>query len=60
MQVSADPLLQGVFEDLCSEAGAELYVRSLAAYGVAAGEMLTWAQVRQGWPGCGCFSEMIR
>jgi len=46
-QVASDTLLQGVFEDLCSEAGKELYVRAPAAYDIPVGQQLRWGEVQE-------------
>ncbi len=46
-QVAAEPLLLGVFEELLSQEGAELYTRSANHFQLPVNENLTWHEVRR-------------
>ncbi|GAX80733.1 hypothetical protein CEUSTIGMA_g8168.t1 [Chlamydomonas eustigma] len=46
-QIGAEPLLQPVFADLFDEDGDELYMQSLAHYGVPVSQSFMWGQIQE-------------
>ncbi len=47
VQVTLEPQMQGVFEELLSQAGAEIYTRPPERFGLPIGKELAWSEVTE-------------